>query len=86
MQAHNVSIKVARSGSLLSMGGVGRWIDKGITKLMGSPSDTPVNDAASSRAGSDTEGAGRHRRNRSDMSDASSVWVSVLSLVTTRVA
>lgn len=68
MQAHCIPVQMARAGSVLSISGMGRWLDKGLHKLMGGPEQPP----ASQGAAADTAGVefdpyiARHRRNTSD--------------------
>ena len=71
MQAHNISLHMSRSGSILSISGVGRWLDRGLSKLMGGPDLPPQSGPGStgSTHSSDFDAYAakhKHRRNTSD--------------------
>ena len=60
---------MARAGSVLSISGMGRWLDKGLNKLMGGPEPPPTSSggAAVGSAVSEFDPYGvKHRRNTSD--------------------
>ena len=68
LQAHSISVQMSRAGSVLSISGMGRWLDKGLSKLMGGPETNPSSGppaASSSVSGFDPYVA-KHRRNTSD--------------------
>ncbi len=70
LQAHNIPLQMSRSGSVLSISGVGRWIDKGLSKLMGGPEQPPHSGPGSSGS-TQSEidpyvAKSKHRRNTSD--------------------
>ena len=70
VQAHNIPVQMSRSGSVLSISGVGRWIDRGLSKLMGGPEQPPQSGPGSSgstQSEIDPHVAkSKHRRNTSD--------------------
>ncbi|DBA94995.1 TPA: hypothetical protein ACH3X1_002518 [Trebouxia sp. C0004] len=68
--AHNIPLQMSRSGSVLSISGVGRWIDRGLSKLMGGPEQPPQSGPGSSGS-TQSEidpyvAQSKHRRNTSD--------------------
>ncbi len=70
LQAHNIPLQMSRSGSVLSISGVGRWIDRGLSKLMGGPEQPPQSGPGSSGSTQSEMdpyvAKSRHRRNTSD--------------------
>lgn len=89
MQAHNISLQMSRSGSILSISGVGRWLDRGLNKLMGGPEPLPQSGPGSNgstQSDSDPYAVrSKHRRNTSDQhlgSDTPKVGVGTMLLVT----
>lgn len=70
LQAHNIPVQMSRSGSVLTISGVGRWIDRGLNKLMGGPEQPPHSGPGSSGS-TQSEidpyvAKSKHRRNTSD--------------------
>jgi len=70
LQAHNIPLQMSRSGSVLTISGVGRWIDRGLSKLMGGPEQPPQSGPGSSGS-TQSEidpyvAKSKHRRNTSD--------------------
>ena len=60
---------MARAGSVLSISGMGRWLDKGLNKLMGGPDPPPTSGPTSAGVAMsefDPYVASKHRRNTSD--------------------
>ena len=60
---------MARAGSVLSISGMGRWLDKGLNKLMGGPDPPPGSSggvSASSVTAEFDPYVAKHRRNTSD--------------------
>ena len=84
LQAHNIPLHTSRSGSILSISGMGRWLDRGLSKLMGGPEVPPHSGPGStgSTQSSDFDAYAarhKHRRNTSDQhleSDTPKVWAS----------
>lgn len=69
LQAHNIPLQMSRSGSILSISGVGRWLDRGLTKLMGGPDVPPQSgpgSTSSTQSGDLDAAKHKHRRNTSD--------------------
>ncbi|KAL0026968.1 hypothetical protein WJX79_003842 [Trebouxia sp. C0005] len=68
--AHNIPLQMSRSGSVLSISGVGRWLDRGLSKLMGGPEQPPQSGPGSSGSTqSEVDpyvAKSKHRRNTSD--------------------
>ena len=80
---------MSRSGSVLSISGVGRWLDRGLSKLMGGPEPPPQSGPGSNgstQSDSDPYAVrSKHRRNTSDQhlgSDTPKVGVGTMLLVT----
>ena len=89
LQAHNVPLQMSRSGSVLSVSGVGRWIDRGLSKLMGGPEQPPQSGPGSSGSTQSEMdpyvAKSRHRRNTSDQhlgSDTPKVSQDIVNIIT----
>ena len=89
LQAHNVPLQMSRSGSVLSVSGVGRWIDRGLSKLMGGPEQPPQSGPGSSGSTQSEMdpyvAKSRHRRNTSDQhlgSDTPKVSQDLVNIIT----
>ena len=89
LQAHNVPLQMSRSGSVLSVSGVGRWIDRGLSKLMGGPEQPPQSGPGSSGSTQSEMdpyvAKSRHRRNTSDQhlgSDTPKVSQDLVDIIT----
>lgn len=70
MQAHNIPLQTSRSGPILSISGVGRWLDRGLSKLMGGsevpPQSGPGSTGSAQSGDVDAHAAShKHRRNTS---------------------
>ena len=70
VQAHNIPLQMSRSGSILSISGVGRWLDRGLSKLMGGP-EVPPQSGPGSNGSTQSDlnpyvVKSKHRRNTSD--------------------
>lgn len=71
LQAHNIPLQTSRSGSILSISGVGRWLDRGLSKLMGGPELPPPSGPGSTGSTQSSDFVAyaarhKHRRNTSD--------------------
>ncbi len=70
LQAHNIPLQMSRSRSILSVSGVGKWLDRGLSKLMGGPEPPPQSGPGSNGSTqSDADpyvAKSKHRRNTSD--------------------
>ncbi len=89
LQAHNIPLQMSRSGSVLTISGVGRWIDRGLSKLMGGPEQPPQSgpgSTGSTQSEMDPYVAkSKHRRNTSDQhlgSDTPKVGEDPVKIVT----
>jgi len=89
LQAHNIPLQMSRSGSVLSISGVGRWLDRGLSKLMGGPEQPPQSGPGSSgstRSEIDPYVAkSKHRRNTSEQhlgSDTPKVGEDLAKIIT----